>query len=137
MSGRRFLQELAERLQLNENPEDIIVMIDILAFERSIATEEWLSERVYDYAAGIICIILEPMKTPGYKEQVLSLRRNFAGIHQSEELRNRYRNLFTKELLVAPNLQTAINLGFGRLFRGDEDNFSGPTRVPSPSPIFT
>lgn len=129
MSGIHFSHIINDKMLTGERIEDVVVMIDIIAYERSMFIDAWLTEKVFEFAAGIICIIFEPLKPPPFEEKVSALRQQFIGISQLRELRLSFRELLTPRLLGAQDLRQAISFGFDDLFSGammgDFDSGSG------------
>lgn len=115
MSAARYIPEIVRQFP-EENPEDFVMMIEILAEERARALETDLSDIIYDYAATIICTIFEPVKLQNYIDGIRILRRSYTGIAASSQLQDRYRNFMTSTLLRAATPQEAILAGIDALF---------------------
>jgi hypothetical protein len=99
-----------------ENADDVIIMIEILALERLVATGSRRWRDLYGFAGGIICLILDPVKSARYKNDIAFLRRSYKGIFESRELREKYRRSFSETLLFAESVTAAIERGVTELF---------------------
>lgn len=118
MSAQRYLPEIIERFP-RENPNDVVMMIEILARERARAAESRLSDEVYDFAATILCTIFDPIKLElkVYPRRMQVLRRSYRGIAIKPQLQVRFKNSMTSTLLSAPDAREAIRTGIDALFR--------------------
>lgn len=123
MGGERYLSKIRDKFK-KEYSEDIVTMIDILANERAEITHAPVSDDDFDFAAGIICVLLDPIKPDEYKGKIQAIRLSLRGISESRRLQVTFRNLLTHNLLTSPDAVEAIQSGYDALFTKASDNDS-------------
>ena len=115
MSAIKYFLEIGRKYP-DENPEDFIMMIEILAEERARALDTELSDTIYDYAATILCTLFDSVKLQDYIDDIFIVRGLFVGIAKDNELQASFRKSMTKALLEAATPQEAIRGGVKSLF---------------------
>lgn len=115
MSAEKFYSEIAKKYR-DENPQDIVMMIEILAEERAKAIGLELSNEIYEFAGIIICVIFAPLKLESYMKEMGEFRSLYRGISESELLQESFRNSITQNLIYAEDANQAIKKGVSNLF---------------------
>lgn len=120
MSGTKYLPEIRYKYP-DENPFDIVKMIDILAEERGSSIRVSVSDGEYEYSATIWCPIFDPIKPRAYQDEIRDVRLRYRSVAEDTDLQRSLRSSFTDELLRAPDAQHAIieatQRGIQALFR--------------------
>ena len=102
----------------NEDPNDVLTMIEVLATARAEARETDLAREDLEFAGKILCVIFDPIKfkITGYANQTKSLRRAYRGIAYSVDLQNTFRESLKPGLVSAEEASEAIEAGVEGLF---------------------
>ena len=100
-SGKNYTSEISQKISEEENLRDIIVMIDILAYERfnAIRNEGELkasdstiypSREHYDFAAGVLCFVFTPIKPKSFIKDMVEIRSRFIGIANNKRIQTEF-----------------------------------------------
>ena len=101
----------------NEDPADVETMIAILAEERAKVVGFSPVKAAHTFAAAILCLILDPVKSEAYVRGVEEFRRSFRGIAMSTSIQQVFRGALRPELLHAEDAAAAIRMGHHQLLR--------------------
>jgi len=115
MNGTKFLDEIKRGISFDENVNDVVTMINILADERAKTNNRNIKDEDYGFAASILCIIFQP-KPPKYQEDITILRKQFKGISVNANIQRRFKESMTSDLLKDKPIEDAIKLGIEKLF---------------------
>lgn len=118
-SAEQLRNEL--RLDHDEDPDDVLMMIDILARERQRTLRIPASLKDHRLAGKIICVILDPVKTSVYLETARIFRRRFDGISKSKSTQEVFKKSLDPTVLGVRSIDDAVLQGFQQLFRKLED----------------
>lgn len=116
MDGEKFLEEIKEVISLDENYNDVVTMINVLADERAKSNNRDIRDEDYNFAAGILCVIY-PMKPPKYKEDIIALRKRFKGISILTYRQKQFKESMTGDLLKEQSIEDAVKLNVDELFK--------------------
>lgn len=116
MDGTNFIDEINSSIGPDENPNDIVTMINLLAKERAKANERDIKNEDYKYSAGILCIIY-PHKPFKYKKDIKSYRKRFIGIGTDINLQNLFTESMRSNLLKEQSIKDAVEKGINKLFK--------------------
>jgi hypothetical protein len=112
-----------------EDPNDVLTMIDILARARAEARGATLARDDFDFAGKILCVIFDPIKFKivGFAKETKSLRRAYRGIAESAGAQETFRESLRPDLVSAEEASEAIAAGIEALFRlpattGEDDD---------------
>ena len=103
----------------DEDPKDVLNMIEILASERAKARGSALSRADLEFAGKILCVVFDPIKLEivAFTEHTKLLRRSYRGIADSPPMQDAFRESLRPDLVSAPKASEAIKSGVEALFR--------------------
>ena len=116
MAGRDYREVIIQEYP-DENPDDVIFMIEAIARRRADRLNTELTDEVYDFAAKVICVILDPVKSDAYQQAMSQVRETFKGIATSSSTAEAFAQAMTDELLIASSATEAIKAGVFQLLR--------------------
>ena len=111
-----FEEQIRSSLVAGEKYTDVWNMIQLIAYARAERMGSSTIEH-FIYGGSLICTIFEPLKLPGFVREARAFRLRFRGIAKDPEIAKEFRDTWTERLLESPNLESALEDGFDRLFR--------------------
>jgi hypothetical protein len=116
MAAEDYRAVIVERYPY-ENPDDVVYMIEALARLRAKNLQMEVSDEIYDFAANVLCVLLDPVKDDEYEQSIAKIRQAFSGIAHSASQAEAFSQAVTQDLLSAPSAAHAIRLGARHLLR--------------------
>jgi len=105
MSGKDFRIDIVRALGSEEDPADLIRMIDVLAEERAKKRGKRLTDPDYRFAAKALCILFDPVKPGVYRAEMQRARTAFQRIASDAEVEERFRQAVAGDLVEAEDLR--------------------------------
>jgi hypothetical protein len=118
MNRESYIAQIRETYP-NEDPNDVFVMMEILAEARADARGASLSSADFEFAGKILCVIFDPIKFTivGFSDQMQSLRRAYRGIAGNPQTQATFKESLQTDLVSAQRASEAIKSGVDALFR--------------------
>ncbi len=118
MTPEHYIALIKEKYP-DEDPNDVLTMIETLARARAEARGADISRDDLEFAGKILCVIFDPIKFKivSFSSQTKSLRRSYRGIADSADLQDTFRESLRPELVSAGKASAAIEAGVEALFR--------------------
>ncbi|MEM1152706.1 MAG: hypothetical protein AAGI44_01105 [Pseudomonadota bacterium] len=111
MSANSFLQQISDlAADQNEDPADIKTLIDVLGFERYLLLGGELDDSCFEFAGKFWCPLTDIVKNENYAQNVEMIRKNFKGVSQSREVRERLRKSLKPTLITAPSIAYVVKI---------------------------
>jgi hypothetical protein len=117
-------QQLRTRISETENEDDVIALIELLAFDRALARREQPEYTHFVFAGRMLCVILDPIKPPEFVDAATQYRKGFVGVASSRQSQLQFIRSVTPFLLVVDNERDAYKAGFHKLFSETEREIS-------------
>ena len=127
MSGEDYREAIGKSYP-DEDADDLVFMIETLAQRRANELGIELTDEVYDFAAKVICVILDPLKDDTYRQDIAVARSRFKGVATSPSMAELFSAALTKDLLTASSASSAIAAGVSILIEAPEDLDEGEHR---------
>jgi hypothetical protein len=108
---------LRENVAAEEAENDVRTMIELYGYVRAFARNEPPSPEHFRFAAGVICIILEPIKPHHFASEARAWRRTFSGISSTRQMQVLFVDSITPVSHEFAKPEDAIKVDFSILMR--------------------
>jgi len=115
MKAQNLLPSIRKAIPSDENPTDVVTMIDLLASARAAAAGRSPMEKDYRFAGKILCVSFDPVKTQAYRAELRLVRTHFRGISQDSTKAKRFTVALSNTLAVE-NFRKAVGTPVHKLF---------------------
>ena len=125
-----LVDKVREELYNDENDADVFALVDLFAFDRARARRESPERAHVEFSAKILCVLLDPLKPPTYKNVADERRRGFKGVATSRNSQVHFVRSIRDYAHRLSTTREAYTAGFDKLF--DEVELD-PARIKEPA----
>lgn len=126
MVSDQIRKAIGGNVRPGENEEDVAKMIELLADARAQARGGRPNAADENYAATILCVVFDPVKTQAHRTFVYGLRDQYHGIAQDDGLQKLFLDSMNPHLLSDATPVESIQRGAHELFQLPSGSARGP-----------